>query len=839
MIELRPYQHQTIDALLAHWHEGAGNPLVDMATGTGKSVVIGEFARQLIGAEPSLRILMLVHVRELIEQNAMALLRIWPDAPLGIYSAGLGRREADAQIVYASINSVYRLDAETLGRRDIVLIDEAHRVPLTGEGMYRRVLETLRGSAPNLRVAGFTATAYRLDSGRLDEGEGRLFDRVIFSYGIGDGVRDGWLSPLVSKAAATEIDVSGVARRGGEFVPGELEDAADQDEIVEAAADEIVERGADRKSWLVFCSGVRHAGHVRDALRARGIICETVIGEMPDDERDRHIAGFRRGAIRCLTNVNVLTTGFDVEHIDMIAMLRPTLSTGLYVQMLGRGTRKAEGKINCEVLDFAGNVRRHGPVDCVSVRGAHDGAVRIDSVRAKVCPGCDSYVPPGTMTCPDCGYEWPAPKPRHAPIPDIVPVMGREPIWFDVQRTTYRLHLKPGSRPTLRAIHSCGSEDVSEFLALEHGGYVRLHAARWWRAMGGGEPVPSTVETALDRVDELDRVTALRVYRDRNFWQIAGRRVRRKEPAAIVPRSVITPIGRTIVATAPCTFCGAHSAIVEPGTSVHAAHLRCAQCDGTLACSCGRVACENPAKHPFFRFAPNGFKNATTDSRQIAEWWGQEPRLNIGIATGNVIVLDIDPRHGGFESLAALEAEHDLLPHTWGARTGSDGRHLYFAAPAAAIRNSAGRLGPGLDIRGAGGYAIAPPSLHITGNRYSWLFDPDEAPLAPVPAWLVDKLTPPPPPPFRPARFAANGSPAFAAARVTAILLAAARAHEGERNQLTFWAACRVRDMVREGAIDHSAGMDALAQLQQAAAHTGLTPREIKLAIGSALRTSS
>ena len=142
MIELRPYQHQTIDALLAHWHEGAGNPLVDMATGTGKSVVIGEFARQLIGAEPSLRILMLVHARELIEQNAMALLRIWPDAPLGIYSAGLGRREADAQIVYASINSVYRLDAETLGRRDIVLIDEAHRVPLTGEGMYRRVLET-------------------------------------------------------------------------------------------------------------------------------------------------------------------------------------------------------------------------------------------------------------------------------------------------------------------------------------------------------------------------------------------------------------------------------------------------------------------------------------------------------------------------------------------------------------------------------------------------------------------------------------------------------------------------------------------------------------------------
>jgi DNA repair protein RadD len=150
---LRPYQSAALDALLDAWRIGDGNPLVDMATGTGKSVVIGEFARQLIEAEPRLRSLMLVHTRELVEQNAKALLRLWPDAPLGIYCAGLGRREADARIVYGSINSTYRLDAATLGRRDIVLIDEAHRVPRGAEGMYRRILDTLRETAPNLRVA--------------------------------------------------------------------------------------------------------------------------------------------------------------------------------------------------------------------------------------------------------------------------------------------------------------------------------------------------------------------------------------------------------------------------------------------------------------------------------------------------------------------------------------------------------------------------------------------------------------------------------------------------------------------------------------------------------------
>jgi Bifunctional DNA primase/polymerase, N-terminal len=260
------------------------------------------------------------------------------------------------------------------------------------------------------------------------------------------------------------------------------------------------------------------------------------------------------------------------------------------------------------------------------------------------------------------------------------------------------------------------------------------------------------------------------------------------------------------------------------------------QRDGTLACSCGRSDCENPAKHPFGLRAPNGFKNATLDYQRITQWWRRYPQLNIGVATGDVIVLDVDPRHGGFDSLAELEAEHDVLPHTWTVRTGGNGRHLYFAGPSGVtIRNSVGRLGPGLDIRGAGGFSIAPSSRHISGARYSWEA-PDEAPLAPMPTWLIDKLTPPPPPPICLAEFRANNSPARAAARITAILLTVARAHQGERNQVAFWGACRLFDMVCEGAIDHAAGMDALAQLRLAAAHAGLGPREINLTITSALR---
>jgi len=247
-----------------------------------------------------------------------------------------------------------------------------------------------------------------------------------------------------------------------------------------------------------------------------------------------------------------------------------------------------------------------------------------------------------------------------------------------------------------------------------------------------------------------------------------------------------------------------------------------------LGCSCGRPDCPSPAKHPFSRLVPHGLKDATTDPKQIAAWWRSNPHLNIAVVTAGLLVLDVDPRHGGYESLVALEQAADILPHTWCVVTGSEGRHIYMALPNGTnVSNSAGKLGKGLDIRTTGGYVVAPPSIHISGRAYSWLESPEDAPLAPAPAWLVDKLKPPPPAqPFAVSNCRTNNS-ANAAARVAAILLKVAGAAAGERNQLTFWAASRVRDLVHEGVIDHCAGMDVLTQLRLAAAHAGLAPREI------------
>ncbi len=542
MIQLRPYQHDAIASILDYWARDGGNPLVDLATGTGKSLVIAKLIQQLLNDYPALRVLMLVHVRELVEQNFLALKRAWPDAPVGIYSAGLGRRDAHHRITFASIQSVYKR-ARELGQRDLVLIDEAHLVPSNGNGMYRTLLNGLRDTTPDLRVVGFTATPYRLDSGRLDAGSDRLFDETVYSYGIGEGIGDGYLSPLISKASANEVDVSNVARRGGEFVAGELETAARR--ITVEAVQEIVRFGEGRRSWLAFCSGVQHAQEVADTVRGFGISSAMVCGETPIPERDRIIRAFKAGQIRCLTNAQVLTTGFDAPAVDLVAMLRPTLSTSLYVQIVGRGTRLAEGKENCLILDFAGNVRRHGPVDAVSVlpkgqgKGEGEGKVAVDSIQAKACPTCESLVAINASSCPHCGHQWPRPEPKHEATAETqVGILSSErvpPEVVGVVDWQLRRHAKVGAPDSVRVNYLAGLSQFSEWLPFEHSGYAQQRAHQWWALHGGRTPFPRTVAEAIERaeVGELIMPLTIAVRLEGKFYKVVGRTLPKSEPREV------------------------------------------------------------------------------------------------------------------------------------------------------------------------------------------------------------------------------------------------------------------------------------------------------------------
>lgn len=173
--------------------------------------------------------------------------------------------------------------------------------------------------------------------------------------------------------------------------------------------------------------------------------------------------------------------------------------------------------------------------------------------------------------------------------------------------------------------------------------------------------------------------------------------------------------------------------------------------DEPLVCSCGRL-CEKPAKHPH-TLAKNGVYSATTDSGILKHWFGYlVPEANLGVHCAGLVVIDVDPRHGGDETFAALERERELPP-TWRVISGSGGQHIYFAAPdGASIKNYSykagqppGPLGVGIDIRTRGGYVVAPPSRHMSGRRYEWSVDhhPQATPLAPLPEWLIARLTAP------------------------------------------------------------------------------------------------
>lgn len=534
---LRDYQRAAVESVFHYWRAGGGSPLIEMATGTGKSIVVAEIMRTLLEHWPDMRIINLVHVQELVAQNWQQLLRIWPEAPAGVYSAGLNRRDVHSRVLFASIQSVYK-KAEIIGPRDVILIDEAHLVPHEAAGMYRTFISGLQRLRPDLRLAGLTATPYRLSSGRIDKGVGALFSDIVYTYGIAEGIKDGYLSPLTCRAAETEIDVKNVAKRGGEFVAGALEAAAMQGDLVRDAAAEIVKRGLERRSWLCFCTGVKHARATRDALRDLGVSAECVTGDTPKPERARILEAFKRGEIRALTNAQVLTTGFDAPGVDLVAFLRPTLSTGLYVQMVGRGTRKADGKANCLILDFAGNVRRHGPVDAIegvekSKKGSEEFKVKEETVRARECDSCGELNPLNVRNCRACGYEMIKPKtPEHETKPDSEAVILTSELRKQPKRgervaswAAY-VHTKTGSKPTMRVEYRAGLMMFREWICFEHSGPPRMKAQQWWIQHGGDRPIPDTTCEALERFETLECPTEIVVQRSKEnpkYANIVGR----------------------------------------------------------------------------------------------------------------------------------------------------------------------------------------------------------------------------------------------------------------------------------------------------------------------------
>jgi DNA repair protein RadD len=471
MAELRDYQLRGMRMLYEWFEKNDGNPCLVMPGGSGKSHMIAQIVRDAMQWD-GVRVLMLTHDKRLIKQNAEKLREAWPNAPLGIYSAGLGKRELGEPIIFGGIQSL-RNRAESIGFVDLIIIDEAHLINHNEEGGYRRLIADLTAINPDLRVIGLTATPYRLGHGLITDAPA-IFSDLIEVVTIEELVHKGQLAILKSKITEARLDVSGVHKRGGDYIESELQAAVDTSENNSAVVDEIISLAGDRRAWLIFCAGVQHAEHIAELLNQRGIKTACLTSKTPKAHGDKIIADYKAGGYRAVTNANMLTTGFDYPDIDLIAMLRPTESPGLYVQMAVRGSRLKSHTDHCLVLDFAGVVSRHGPITAVNPptkKGDGSG-----NAPVKLCPECSELLAISARVCTDCGYEFPPPEkpPLVLHDDDIMGLDKQRGIKMDVTRWVWFVHkAKKSDKPCLAVTYSGhNGQHITEYFTIWHEGYA-------------------------------------------------------------------------------------------------------------------------------------------------------------------------------------------------------------------------------------------------------------------------------------------------------------------------------------------------------------------------------
>lgn len=487
---MRPYQQRCIDDLHAWWteHPGANEvPVVCVPTAGGKSLIIAEICRLLFDTYPEAhpRTVVLVPSKELAEQNAEKLrARLPAHISVGYYSASLGRKVPYADVIVATVGSIYR-DAHLLGNIMCVIIDECHLVnsDSSDAGRYRQFLTSL-GKICDYRAAGFTATPFRGNGVWLTAGDDPLFTGMACSIKIQELLDLGFLSPLVRPVDAinTRIDTSDIKTTSGDFNLGELEVRVDQ--YLPAVADEVTTLAADRKKWIAFCATVANANHLVDLLRARGVTADIVTGDTPKAERQQRIKDFKAGKLRCLVSVLALAIGFDVPDVDCVIWCRPTKSPVLYVQGAGRGMRIADGKVDCLWLDFSDTTERMGPVDTIKGRNKRSSSEEGGGAPTKLCEQCGERAPLSAKVCPCCGAEFETKEQEvrsasNAAI--LASQIATRLMTYDITQIVYSIHKKICKPDSLRVAYYAGYRRVAqEWICIEHSGFAGEKARMWW-----------------------------------------------------------------------------------------------------------------------------------------------------------------------------------------------------------------------------------------------------------------------------------------------------------------------------------------------------------------------
>jgi DNA repair protein RadD len=516
MITPRWYQEEAILAIYNYFlNGGKGNPLIALPTASGKSIIPAIFIQRVMQRWPSQRFLLITHVKELIKQNSDKLLEVWDNAPLGIYSAGLKRRDIIAPVIYGGIQSMIKI-AEAFGHRDIIFVDEAHLISQEEDSNYLRFFAIMKAINPNLKIVGMTATPFRMGQGMLTDNG--VFTDIIYDMtdieGFNRLIKEGYLSPLYPKPTNIQLDVSNVGMQKGEFIQGQLQHEVDKAEITWKALQELAYYGQNRRSWIIFSSGIEHANHIAEMLWKLGIECASVHSKQTSDYNDAALKAHKELRLRAVVSFSKLTTGLDHPAIDLIADLRPTMSVVLHIQKYGRGMRLFENKRDCLALDFAKNIPRLGCVNDPIIprkKGEKTGEIPI-----KICEACGVYNHISARVCSACGaaFEFKVKIVERAST-DVLLKEIEAPVieTFDVNWVTYAKKQKEGKNPYIATTYFSGMNAFKEFVFPENHKFPKPYVD-WWRQRSKIEP-PKTTDECMQHVSTLRAPKRIRVHVNR------------------------------------------------------------------------------------------------------------------------------------------------------------------------------------------------------------------------------------------------------------------------------------------------------------------------------------
>ncbi len=495
----RWYQKDAISALLKFVLDESNkdkHPIAAEPTGSGKTPIILGVCDEILSIKFDSKILVLSHVKEILEQNYNALVKYFDGSTIGLYSAGLDSKTIH-KITVAGIQSVWR-KPELFQQFDIIIIDECHLVTIDEEGMYRKFLAML-----DAVYIGLTATPFRLGHGYINEGKGALFTDIVHDMSSVDNfnklVAEGWLSRLITKGTDIILDASGVRITAGDYNLKDLSEEFDRDEITENIVGEIIRYGHNYKKWLAFAIDIDHAEHITECLINNGIKTCCVHSKMTDD-RDEVISDYRQGVYRAAVNVDVMTTGLDIPSIDLIASLCHTKSPVKHVQSLGRGSRVVyadgydldaiEGRLDaiaagpkphCLVLDFVGNLDRLGPINDVLVKKKGDKKGDGEPIL-KQCPECQCHHHPTVKICDICDHVFEFKVNLNITSSNAAVIKEKIVGWIHVDSVEYSIHEGTGKPDSLLVTYVCGISRFKEWVVYDHpgkAGFIARHRIKY------------------------------------------------------------------------------------------------------------------------------------------------------------------------------------------------------------------------------------------------------------------------------------------------------------------------------------------------------------------------